>query len=77
MKYKINKVETHSEAYYEVLCKKSWWAPWSKVKAFYKSPFEEMPGWWSECFPTELDAVRAMEQHRIDKKVTSTTIYSE
>lgn len=65
MKYKIHKVTVGHQHYFEVIFKKHWFSRWQQVKVFYKSPFEEMHGWWSGCFPTLEEANQALQDHAL------------
>ncbi len=78
MKVKIIRVQVGQQAYYEVLFKKAWYSRWKKLEMYYKSPFEEMHGWWSACFPTYEDAADALNNFLLGNfKISNDTIYEK
>lgn len=79
MKYKIVHVTPiGSFSYFEVLYKKNWFSPWKRLTAFYKSPFEEMPGWWNGCFNTFEEAKKVLDDHQAGLRTqVSETVYEK
>ena len=60
MKYRIVKQVIGTSTTF-VPQRKPWWSPvWIKIKSFYRSDFEDMPGWWSSDHNSTEDANRAL-----------------